>query len=76
MNAARRKAISEAIALIDQAHDLVENVANEERESFDNLPEGLQESERGERMDEIASALEEAYMTLTDVVDQLTDAAE
>lgn len=76
MNAARRKAISEAIALIDQAHDLVENVANEERESFDNLPEGLQESERGERMDEIASALEEAYMTLTDVVDQLTDACE
>lgn len=76
MNAARRKAISEAIALIDQAHDLVENVANGERESFDNLPEGLQESERGERMDEIASALEEAYMTLTDVVDQLTDACE
>lgn len=76
MNAARRKTISEAVALIDQAHDLIEEIANQERESFDNLPEGLQESERGERMDEIATALEEAYMTLTDVVDQLNDACE
>lgn len=76
MNAARRKEISTAIDMLQQALGIVENAASEERDCFDNLPEGLQDSERGQRMSEIADVLEEAASSLSDISDQLNDAAE
>lgn len=55
MNAARRKTIRgiieklEAIkADIEEAKEAVDDVAAEEREAFDNMPEGAQASDRGQ----------------------------
>lgn len=53
MNNARRKALSEAVEIITFARD-------EEQEAFENLPENLQYSERGERMEESIASLDEA----------------
>lgn len=47
MNKQRRTKINEALVLIDRAREILEEVRDEEQESFDNLPEGLQEGERG-----------------------------
>lgn len=57
MNAERRKKI-------DRALDLLREAAEEERASYDNLPEGIQESERGQKMEETADALDEAVSSL------------
>lgn len=52
MNNKRRKELKEIIELIDEARLRLEIVTDEEEEAYYNLPESLQESERGERMSE------------------------
>ena len=51
MNAARRKRLAEAVDLIASAKENIEEVKEEEQEAFDNMPESLQGSERGEEME-------------------------
>lgn len=58
MNKLRRKQIAEAIILIEKAMDILEKVKDDEQEAFDNLPESLQGSERGETMEEYIYTLE------------------
>lgn len=50
MNKARRKELEKAKDLLEQAQSIIEAVQEEEQEAFDNMPEGLQSSERGEQM--------------------------
>lgn len=57
MNAQRRKRIASVEALLSQARDLLEEIASEEYEAFENLPDSLQDSERGFRMQDIIDAL-------------------
>lgn len=66
MNAKRRNAINSIINdLIDkfeeiktEAIDQLSEIRDEEQEAFDNLPEALQDSERGENMQDCIDALE------------------
>ena len=51
MNDERRKLITEAIDLVEQAKNLLNAAKEEEQECFDNLPEGIQQSERGQLME-------------------------
>lgn len=46
MNKQRRNRIAEALELISQARDILEEVKDEEQESYENLPESLQYGER------------------------------
>lgn len=50
MNKQRRKRLTEAMELLQEAQQIIEEVKDEEQEAFDNLPEGLQCSERGEAL--------------------------
>lgn len=74
MNKARRKEIARAIELMEMAREILEEVMNEEQEAFDNMPESLQSSERGEAMEEYIYTLEEMVdnldtESLQDIVD-------
>jgi hypothetical protein len=60
MNAERRKELDKVFGLIEEAKSILENVAGEEQDAFDNLPEGLQQAERGQAMEEAVSALNDA----------------
>ena len=64
MNNERRKTLSQAIALLEQANKLISRVLDEEQDAFDNMPEGLQMSERGEQ-------IEENIDTLSNITDEL-----
>ena len=73
MNKQRRKAIGDIYdKLIDIQSDL-EYIRDEEQESFDNLPESIQYSERGERMEEYISSLEEALDYVDYAVESLDE---
>ena len=55
MNKQRRKELSEACTLlcsaqesIERAKEVVDGVRDYEEEAYDNLPEGLQESDKGQ----------------------------
>ena len=71
MNNSRRKAIE---SLIDQIEEYagalrdavgeLESLYEQEQESYDNLPDPLQGSERGQEMAEAASSLEHASSEL------------
>ena len=60
MNKNRRNAISDIYGKLIDIQSDHECIRDEEQEAFDNLPESIQYSERGERMEEYISSLEEA----------------
>ena len=51
----------------------IEEVKDEEQERYDNLPEGLQNAERGEQMQENADNLEEfiGYLEEVDALEEM-----
>lgn len=71
MNKDRRKRLDGVMALVSEARGQLEEIAGEEREAVDNLPDGLRESERGERMEEIADSLVEAVSSLEELENTL-----
>ena len=68
MNKQRRKKLAEASSLIAQAQSIIEEVKDEEEEARYNLPESLQDSEKGEQMQEYIDALDEAYGQCDDLM--------
>lgn len=68
MNKADRTELTKACALINEAKSIIEQIAEAEQEKFDNLSEGLQASERGQRMEEVAAELQDACGNLDDVL--------
>lgn len=71
MNAARRKKIAKVIDLLEDAKILLEEIQEEEQNAFDNMPENLQESERGTQMEENIYNLEEGASNIADVIDSI-----
>ena len=76
MNKQRRKVISDIQDQLSTLAEAINNVWDEEQEAFDNLPEGLQESERGEAMQEAINALESAASLCEELDDALAQARE
>lgn len=59
MNKVRRKELARVVDLLDRARDLLETIRDEEQEAFDNLPESIQYSERGETMEGYIGTMDE-----------------
>lgn len=76
MNNIRRKALQRAYDLLDEAKLIVIDVANEEQEAFDNLPEGLQASDRGSQMEDNAYNLGEAEDAIDSAMELVEGAME
>lgn len=74
MNKQRRKWINELIEKVSALQDEIDEVLQEEQECFDNMPESLQSSERGEIAEEAISNLEEALSCIDDCVSNLESA--
>lgn len=60
MNKERRDRLSDVIASLEEAKDLLEDVKNDEQDAFDNMPVGLQCSERGSKMEDYIELMEYA----------------
>lgn len=60
MNDARRKELSRARSLIEEAQGIIQGVREEEQEASDNLAENFQSSEKGQAMEEKINELQEA----------------
>jgi len=66
MNAARRKKLSEILSKIEAASADLDAVKEEEQEAFDNLSEGLQQSEQGQNAEAAVQAMDNAMQSLND----------
>ena len=69
MNNTRRETIAKAIEHLNIAHTLLEQAASDEQDYFDNLPEGFQQSERGQNAEQAASDLQEAVDSAQSAID-------
>ena len=73
MNAERRKELARIIERLAKQMDCIESVRDEEEEAFDNLPEQLQYSERGEAMQENYEELDSIHSDLEDIIDRIQE---
>jgi predicted RNase H-like HicB family nuclease len=74
MNTERREKIQHLINQLVELEADVTTLGDTEREAYDNLPEGLQESDRGQAIDDAANMLENAANTLNQAITELEDA--
>lgn len=74
MNKSRRSLIDEIIQKIEDLTQDIDLVREEEETAYDNLPESIQESERGEQMYEAIDNLESAISSLEEATEYLNDA--
>lgn len=58
MNNDRRKRIDAMISRLEEIRDEIDAIREEEQDAFDNMPESLQNSERGDMAQEAISNLE------------------
>lgn len=73
MNKVRRKNIQNAALKIEEQLDLLREYLAEEEDSFDSLSEGLQQTMRGEEMEECIEILDENIDAIDDALDNLRD---
>lgn len=73
MNAERRKKLKNVIDNLNTALSSIEEIKDEEQDSYDNLPEGIQDGERGDQMQENIDNLDTAYNDLDDVITELQE---
>lgn len=76
MNDARRKAIADIRERLDAIRSDIETIASDERDAFDNMPESLQQGDRGQQSEAAADALDEAVSDLETLVAALEEATQ
>lgn len=76
MNADRRKKLDEIRSKLEDAKWELESVASDERDAFDNMPESLQQGERGQAVEQAADTLDEAASDIDDILSKIEEAKE
>lgn len=76
MNNDRRKRLRKSIERIELSRHEIKEIGDEEITSFENLPEGLQESEKGIKLEENHTELDSIDMELEELKDRILDIIE
>lgn len=74
MNKQRRKAIEKISDKLEELQAELQMLKDEEEEAYDNLPESLQDGEKGEAMQEAIEYLDNADSYIEEARDALNDA--
>ena len=73
MNKQRRKEIEKIVNELQELMERLQDLAEQEQEAYDNLPESIQESERGEAISDCAYELDDATTDVEAVMDKLQE---
>lgn len=76
MNKNDRKELEKALALLGEAQEIIDAIKDGEQEKFDNLSEGLQQTEKGQKFEETVSILEDAWNSIDEAVGSINEAME
>lgn len=74
MNAKDRKQLQSILDKIVELKEQLEIIKESEQEKFDNLTEGLQATERGQKLEEGVEQLESAFSSLEEAGEYLEEA--
>ena len=73
MNKLRRTKLKTWKSKAECLKDELDAILSEEQEAFDNMPEGLQCSTRGEESEEAIGQMEDAISSLEDAIDNISE---
>lgn len=76
MNAKQRREIEKLVESLDEIKCAIEEMQETEQDKLDNMPESLQESERGDAMQAAIDNLESASSSLEEAIDYLNEIVE
>jgi acyl-CoA reductase-like NAD-dependent aldehyde dehydrogenase len=76
MNNERRKKLRAIADKLEELKADLAELASEETDYYDNMPEGIQSGEKGDRASEVASSLGEAADAIDEVIGQIEEASE
>ena len=76
MNAKQRRELQGYADSLEEIKSAIETMQEDEECKLDNMPEGLQESERGEAMQEAIDTLEGAVQSLEEAIDYINEIVE
>ena len=76
MNKIRRKQIEKALGMLADARSILDECREDEQDAFDNMPESIQDSDRGEQMNDYIYTLEDVVSSLEEFEEQLTEIVE
>ena len=74
MNKTNRTQLSDLISRLESLNEELTEVKDGEEEKYDNMPENLQDSERGEILSDVVDFLDIAVEDLNDAVEQIQNA--
>lgn len=75
MNKARRTRLSDTLAKISEALFDLEAIRDEEQDAFDNMPESIQQGEKGEKMGEGLDSLSDSLDRMNEALSDLEELA-
>lgn len=76
MNKQRRQSLYDVVSSLSEAMDRLSEIRDEEQEAFDNMPEGLQCSSRGEAMQEAIDIMDEWSFDIEEIKDRIEEFAQ
>ena len=76
MNKDRRNRIAKLIGEFEALQGEIEDIHAEEEDAFNNLPESLQDGERGQAMQQAVDSLDNAKNALEELLSELNTAIE
>jgi len=74
LNKARRKQLAEITEQLQELRERIELLQEEEKDRYDNLPESLQQGERGQAMEQAAEQMGTALDSIDEAVQALKEA--
>lgn len=74
MNKVRRNRIQGIIEKLGEIRDDISSIRDDEDMAYGNLPEGIQDSEVGERMEDAVSQMDDACDGIDEVIESLNNA--
>lgn len=76
MNQEQRKALNILLSKIEEIKEEITSFQEQEEEKYNNLSEGLQATENGQKLETIAEHLSDAVSNLETAIDDITNAIE
>lgn len=73
MNKNRRAMLEEVIEKLSEAKTMLEDIKDEEQEAYENMPESLQGSERGEAMSDNIYKMDDAWESIDTAMNNLQE---
>ena len=74
MNNRRREVLRDVITRLESCYDIVDRISDDERDSLENTPENLKESEKYYKMEECADSLEDAADQISYAIEHIETA--